>query len=249
MNDLTLFQGENLTALEKVTGYLSKSSLVPNHYRGKQAEIFSAVILGHDLGLSPMQSLLEIHVINGRPAMSTKLMLAMVKRAYPTLKMRWDKKPDSVTLHFQLSENDQVYTTTWDIGRASKLNLMNRDQYKKQLETMLSWRCLSEAIRFCAPEAVLGFYSIDEAQDTEQESDEERMYKQGKSDNELELGNPEYIFPDRKFRGKKMKDVSEKELLERYDYLESKTQKKNYVFDQKDFDEMQSIKIYTESLE
>lgn len=251
MSDLTLFEGQALTNLEKASSYLCKSSLVPSSYRGKQAETFSALILGHSLGLNPMQSLLEIHVIQGRPAMSTKLMFAVVKRMYPEVKTKFVKGDDTVTLHFKLTPNDETYTTTWNEHRAIKLNLMGRDQYKKQLVTMLSWRCLSEAIRFCAPDAVLGLYSIDEAYDLNdnQNTDDQRMYENDKDPEEMEIGHPEYIFPYRKFRGKKLKDIPKEELETRYDYIEVKTKKPNYVIDQKDADEMATISIFLESQE
>jgi hypothetical protein len=251
MSDLTLFQGDNLASLEKASSHLSKSSLVPQHFRGKPAEVFSALVLGHSVGLNPMQSLLEIHVIQGRPAMSTKLMLALVQRKYPQVKLKWDQnhRDKSVSLVMKLEPTAEPYKTTWDVPRASSLNLMGRDQYKKQLMTMLQWRCLSEAIRFCAPDAVLGFYSIDEAQDLEPVPDEIRMAEEGKTEDELELGNAEYIFPRQKFRGKKMKDIPPEELEKRYDQLDARTTKKDYVFSQDDVDEINSIKTYLEGLE
>lgn len=250
MSDLTLFEGNQLEAITKASGFLCKSSLVPQAYRGKQAETFSALVLGHSLGLNPMQSLLEIHVIQGRPAMSTKLMFAVAKRMYPDIKLEWnrDEKKESVTLGFRIDKDSSPFVTTWDIARASKLNLMGRDQYKKQLMTMLSWRCLSEAIRFCAPDAVLGLYSIDEAADisNSNENDADRMYEADKDPEELELGHPEYIFPERKFRGRKIKDIPTEDLEARYDYIETKTKKEGYCFNQKDYDEMQAIEIFLE---
>lgn len=254
MNDLTLFEGDKLASIEKAAGYLSKSSLVPQTFRNKPAETFSALIMGHSLGLNPMQSLLEIHVIQGRPAISTKLMLALVKKQYPTVVLKWDRdsKKESVTLQFQLSKDDQIFTTTWDTARAAKMNLLGRDQYKKQLMTMLSWRCLSEAIRFCAPDAVLGLYSDDEAQDFKdpvKDDDVERMWRQGKTEDELTLGHEEYIFPSRKFANKKIKDIETGDLEKRFDYLEKRIQKEGWVYNNQDIDEMNSIKFALEARE
>ena len=254
MNDLTLFEGTKLAAMEKAATHLSKSSLVPQTYRNKPSETFSALVMGHSLGISPMQSLLEIHIIQGRPSISTKLMIALVKRMYPACVFDWqrDEEKSSVTLGLQLKETDKPFITTWDIGRASKMNLMTRDQYKKQLMTMLSWRCASEAIRFVAPDAVLGLYSDDEAADLPdevQDNDIERMWEEEHTQDELTIGSPEYIFPTRKFANKKIKDIPKEELETRYDYLEKRTSKKDYVYDIKDVDEMGAIQTYLEGLE
>jgi hypothetical protein len=249
MNDLALFEGNKLAAIEKASGYLSKSSLVPMVYRNKQAETFSALVMGHSLGLDPMQSLLEINVIQGRPAISTKLMIALCKRAYPNCKFDWqrDLENSSVTLGLQLDKDSKPFITTWDIPRASKMNLMGRDQYKKQLITMLSWRCASEAIRFVAPDAVLGMYSIDEAQDLPDEvedDDIERAWQRDKSEDELTPGHAEFIVPTRKYANKKLKDISVEEHEARFDYIEKKTKGAKYVFNQVDYDEMNWIQSY-----
>ena len=52
---------------QKVADYINKSALVPDAYRGKPADIVIAMQYGMELGLSPMQSLQSVAVINGRP--------------------------------------------------------------------------------------------------------------------------------------------------------------------------------------
>jgi hypothetical protein len=46
----------------------AKSQLVPKEYRNQPEDIMLAVQLGSEVGLRPMQSLQNIAVINGRPA-------------------------------------------------------------------------------------------------------------------------------------------------------------------------------------
>ena len=248
-NSLTLFDGENLTKLEKASNLLCKSSLVPPTFRNKPHEVMSALILGYSLGLNEMQALLEINVIQGRPSISTKLMIALVKKQYTKCKFLWirDTEKESVTLTLKLNDDCEGFTTTWDIPRASKMNLMGRDQYKKQLMTMLSWRCASEAIRFMAPDCVLGLYSQDEAMDLKddvQDDDVERLWQNGKTEAELTPGDPEFIVPTRKYANKKLKDISIEEHEERYDKIIAKK-----VQNEQDQLELSWIRIYLESLE
>jgi hypothetical protein len=47
---------------------LAGSSFVPAAYKGKPGDIMAAVMLGHEVGLSPMAALQSIAVINGNPS-------------------------------------------------------------------------------------------------------------------------------------------------------------------------------------
>ena len=57
---------------------LSKSSMIPDEYRGKPDNILVALELGAEVGLGPMQSLQNISVIGQRPAIWGDAMLALV---------------------------------------------------------------------------------------------------------------------------------------------------------------------------
>jgi hypothetical protein len=62
----------------KVAEYVNKSALVPEAYRGKPADIVIAMQYGMELGLSPMQSLQSVAVINGRPSIYGDALPAIV---------------------------------------------------------------------------------------------------------------------------------------------------------------------------
>jgi len=52
----------------EVAEYINKSALVPEAYRGKPADIVIAMQYGMELGLSPLQALQSVAVINGKPS-------------------------------------------------------------------------------------------------------------------------------------------------------------------------------------
>jgi hypothetical protein len=56
------------TELVEFAEIAARSNLVPKDYRGRAEDILLAVQLGSEIGLRPMQSLQNIAVINGRPA-------------------------------------------------------------------------------------------------------------------------------------------------------------------------------------
>jgi hypothetical protein len=63
---------------QKVAEYINKSALVPDAYRGKPADIVIAMQHGMELGLSPMQSLQSVAVINGKPSIYGDALPAVV---------------------------------------------------------------------------------------------------------------------------------------------------------------------------
>lgn len=72
---------QNLTEAMDYAKLMAKSELVPKEYIGKPANILIAVQLGNEVGLSPLQSLMSIAVINGRPTMWGDGLLAIVKNS------------------------------------------------------------------------------------------------------------------------------------------------------------------------
>jgi hypothetical protein len=58
---------------------IADSEFAPKDYRGKAASVLIAIRMGNDVGLSPMQSLQNIAVINGRPAIWGDAALALVQ--------------------------------------------------------------------------------------------------------------------------------------------------------------------------
>lgn len=63
---------------KRVAADLSKSELVPNIYKNKPEDIFVAMAMGYQLGFSIEQSLLDIAVVSGRPALWGDGLMALV---------------------------------------------------------------------------------------------------------------------------------------------------------------------------
>lgn len=69
---------QTLEDAAKFSQLLANSELVPKDYRGKPANVMAAILMGQDVGLSPMQALQSIANINGRPSLWGDGLLAVV---------------------------------------------------------------------------------------------------------------------------------------------------------------------------
>src|ERR1700675_1712868 len=57
---------------------IAESTLIPPEFRKQPANVLVAVQLGMELGVSPMQALQNIYVVNGRPSIFGDLLAAII---------------------------------------------------------------------------------------------------------------------------------------------------------------------------
>ena len=96
-----LFLPSTKDDLFKLSKMYSESSLVPDCYRGKAADIVIAWSLGMPLGLSMMQCLLGIAVVNGRPTLWGDVLNGLIL-----------SQPDLESLDEVWNEGDQMWACT-----------------------------------------------------------------------------------------------------------------------------------------
>jgi hypothetical protein len=77
---LVSFEPDSLDRAIELCERLSKSGLLPPTLVGKPNDVLVLTLTGRDLGLTFMQSLQSIQIIEGRPNLSAKLKVALVRR-------------------------------------------------------------------------------------------------------------------------------------------------------------------------
>lgn len=145
----------------------ANSDIIPAAYRGKPANIIVAVGLGTSMGLTPAESLYRIDVIQGTPCASAELVAAQVRKAGHKLRLTKDEAAQSVTCTIvRCDDPDYPVSVTRDRAWAQAMGLLNKDNYKKQPMTMLTWRAITACAREACSEALYGVaYTPDEMTD------------------------------------------------------------------------------------
>lgn len=165
MSNKPMIVPQNMGELMKFSEMVSRSDLVPKDYRGKPQNIMVAVQWGHEIGLSPLQALQNISVINGRPSVWGDSALALVQgsgllediqeynengTAYCTVKRRGQSKQ----------------TRTFSLDDAKKAGLLNKQgPWKQYTNRMLQMRARGFALRDVFPDVLKGVITAEEAQD------------------------------------------------------------------------------------
>ena len=60
---------------------ISQSELLPKQFRGKPADVVIAIQMGQEIGLSPLHSVRNIYVVNGRASMWGDAVIALVRNS------------------------------------------------------------------------------------------------------------------------------------------------------------------------
>lgn len=157
----------------KISKLLASSDLVPKDFKGKPENCVVAIAWGQEIGLGALQALQGIAVINGRPALWGDAALAVV-RAHPdfedieeTIEGEGDKKTATCTIK---RKGKAPTTRTFSIADAKKANLHNKPGPWTQYENrMLQMRARGFCMRDAFTDALKGFKTAEEVQDTEKE--------------------------------------------------------------------------------
>jgi hypothetical protein len=150
---------------------LALASVLPNSLRGKPSDVLAIMLYGCDLGLSPMQSIMGIYVVKGKPQLAAITWIAKAKEAGH--KIRWghrDRESATVTI-IPAGDPDNPITETFTIedaeiaglgqirdgvftARSSNGERLPWETYTRQ---MLQWRALTGCAKLACPEVAFGY--------------------------------------------------------------------------------------------
>jgi hypothetical protein len=121
---ITPFAPQGLEQAMRLAEVLSKSGLLPDALRGKPADVLVTLITGHELGLSPMQSVRGLHVVQGKAVMSADLTVGLVLRRRDVCEFfRLVKSDDKIAEYQTKRVGSEPVTMAYTIAQASTAGL------------------------------------------------------------------------------------------------------------------------------
>ena len=165
-------QGINTLAYEptdldqafRMAQILVSSGLTPRGVDTPQ-KAFLIMAQGRELGLSTMQSLGNIYVVEGKVSLSSDLMAAMVLKSPVCEYLRCAEMTSERATYLAKRKGGAEFRYSFSWEDAVKAGLTNRPNYKANPADMLRHRALSKCVRAVFPDVVAGLYSRDEAED------------------------------------------------------------------------------------
>lgn len=168
MQELSLLPSETQFAqMKEIANMGIKSGLLPTAIKTPEAAMIIA-LKGFELGLPPMLAWSNISVIAGKPTIGAELMLSYIYQKYPNADIDIIERSEERCIIKAKRPGRENYTEfKWDMDKARKMGLDQKDNYKKQPGTMYFWRTITEMKRAIFPEVLQGIdYSPDELEDT-----------------------------------------------------------------------------------
>lgn len=128
------------------------------------AEKAAAIMMkGRELGIPPMEAIANISIINGKPTLQAKLMMALVKRAYGRDAI-WVEETNDKFAKVGYRRGNKAYFMTFTMDDAERAGLTRPSRsgepsmYTKYPGPMLRSRCISAVCIMEFPEVTGGLY-------------------------------------------------------------------------------------------
>ena len=156
---------QELDAAHRLGNALCQTDFVPKDFKGKPEAAAAAILAGKALGLDPMNSLSNIFIIHGKPALYARTMAGMVMEHGHELQ-RTVATPEQVTIMARRKNQDQWQEFTWTMQRAQTAGYTSNKLYKSDPIAMLTAKAQAEACRTIAPDVLTGVatYSVEDHQ-------------------------------------------------------------------------------------
>lgn len=155
---------QELDAAHRLGTALCGTEFVPASFRGKPEAAAAAILAGKSLGLDPMNALANIFVVQGKPALYARTMVALVLRAGHEV-VRTGADDTSVTVAARRKGQSEWSEFTWTIERAKKAGYTSNKKYESDPIAMLTAKAQAEACRTIAPDVLTGLaYSVEEVE-------------------------------------------------------------------------------------
>ena len=160
----------------RVAKMVASSPFAPKDFQGKPELCFLAMQHGGEVGLSPMQSLQSIAVINGRPSIWGDAALALVQACPVCEYVREYLEGDGDNLTAVCEAKRQGYpaptTVRFSVADAKKAGLWGKTgPWTQYPSRMLQLRARGFALRNAFADALRGLVTAEEAQDYPTQAD------------------------------------------------------------------------------
>lgn len=144
-----------LTTLKKFIG----TPTIPKRWKSL-TDALAAVMYGKELGLAPMESLQQLHIINGSVGMSGKALSALI-HANGHMLVQVDMSATRAAV--KAMRRDPYDHNLIDVGEfeftwedAETAGLSKQDTYQDYPKDMLYWRAVSRAAKYAFPDVTTG---------------------------------------------------------------------------------------------
>jgi len=157
---------------QRVGNMLTKSTMVPEHFRNNIGNCVIALNYADRVGIDPFMAMQKMYVIHGKPAVETQLQIALFNNSsrFTTLKYKMSGNGDKsqcVAYATDRETKEEIDGPPVSIAMAKAEGWYGKkgSKWVTLPELMLRYRAAAFFIRLYAPETTLGLYTKEELYD------------------------------------------------------------------------------------
>jgi len=144
---------------------IANTQFVPESYRGRPDSVLAAILTGREMGIGPMQSLRQIHMIDGRPAFAADLMMAKMRSGGVVI-IESSTTDERAYLKAKRKDTGEEAEVEWTRADAEKAGLTGKKNWKTYPADMLWARAVGRLARRLGSDLLGGLvYAKEEMED------------------------------------------------------------------------------------
>jgi len=158
----TRYEPQSLDQGLQLARRISNTRLVPSQLHGKPDDVFLVMAQGAELGLTTMQALRSLYVVNGRVTMSADMMVALCLRSSECEYFRCvEQSPEGATWETK-RRGSKPERRSFTMEDGQRAGVVGKDNWKAWPGRMCSARAKSFLARDVFPDIIGGFFTPDE---------------------------------------------------------------------------------------
>ncbi len=143
------------TIMNNLAETMLKSGFLPVSIKTKEQAVAIA-LKGRELGVPFIQAISGINIIQGKPTVSSELMLGLIFKNCPGAKIQYVQNDNKGCAIRAARPGQPPSTFSFTMDDASLAGVLSKDNWRKFPAAMLRARCISAMARALFPDAIMG---------------------------------------------------------------------------------------------
>ena len=127
------------------------------------------IMAGKELGLTPFQSMASIYMVSDKLSLTSNAMSSLIKKSkrYDYSVVKLDETNCEIDFFENFGDEKKILgRSVFNLKDAARCGLVNKDTFKAYPKNMLFARALTNGARFYCPDAMCGYYVVEEMDDS-----------------------------------------------------------------------------------
>lgn len=134
---------------------IAKSGLAPRGVDTPE-KVLVIALKGRELGIPPMQALSHIHIVEGKPTISSELMVALVQRAGHKLRVLKTTASECVVQGVRRDDPEYPQELAFTMADAEAAGVAKKQNWRNYPAAMLRARAISALCRYAFADVLMG---------------------------------------------------------------------------------------------